>query len=341
MNEAMRARRTGVAIRLCVLLSVAANLVLLVLVLNRDSAWLSLKRTYPVKVRFDRAADVQAGTPVTVADIPIGRVRRVGFADPDALVGGVVAEVAVGRDHRLRRGARARVMETGGGSRPRIEIVPGPPEEALLESGATISGEVVSNLSTLLSPGLAGALDKSAVQVGDAADALTAILSDFHALVRPLTPAAVDRAGGPPGNLPSALARLDTTLKSLNASLADPTVQTEWKETLHNLHAMSADGRQVAASAKEAFAQARVVLAGSEKLIVRSEETVTNVDQRVDAVTQNLNRTLDLLTNLLKELNPMAARMNRGEGTLGKMIQDDQLHEALLLTLRRLAAEKP
>jgi phospholipid/cholesterol/gamma-HCH transport system substrate-binding protein len=302
--------------------------------------WLFPTRTYSIQVLFDQGAEIPAGSRVTVGGIPVGRVRGVNFADPDSLLGGVIAELAVRSDHKLRRGTRARVMENSGSGGPRLEILPGPRNEALLESGDMIKGEVFSSTSALLSPELSSTMEKSITQMGDAADTLRTVLADFHVLFQPTAPVAVDRIGGPAGNLASAALRLDAALSSVNAVLGDATTQTELKETLHNLHAISEDGKEFVASAREAFVRVRVFVEDSEKLVVRSHEVVTRVDQNIDSLMQNVNRTLDLAANLLREINVLAAKVGRGEGSLGKLIQDDKLHEAMLLTLRRLAAEK-
>ena len=328
-------------IGLCAVFGMLCVPILIIALFSRDPGWLWPTRTYTVRALFDRAVETPPGTRVTVGGIPVGRVRRVGFADPDSLVGGTVVELALNRDHRLRAGSHARAPEALGSTRPRIDIIPGPSNNAPLENGATISGEVISSLSTVLSPELASTIDKSTTQVGDAAESLRAVLNDFHTIVQPTPPAAVDRVDGPPGNLFSAAARLDAALTGLNAVLADSTVQSEIKETLHNVHAISVDLRQTVANAKDAFARVPALVADSEKLVAQSHGVLTNADERIDGVSRNLNQTIELVSTLLKEIDALAAKIGRGEGTVGKLIGNDQVHEALLLALRRMAAEKP
>ncbi len=335
----MKERRHFLA-GLAVLLGLLVLVVAVIGILARSGAWPLLQRTYSINVLFDRGAELSPGTRVIAGGQPVGRVRNVTFMDPDSLVGGVVAEIAVQHDHKLRRGSRARLVESARGGL-RVEILPGPRDEVPLEAGSTISGEAPSGTSAMLSPELAGALDKTAAQVGDAADVFRTVLADLHAVIRPTRPGAVDRAGGAAGNLASAAERLDTTLAGINTVLGDPTIQAELKETVHNLHEMSKEMRETTASAKQAFEQVRAAAAGSEKLVAHSEEVIAGVGQRVDGVTRNLNQTLELAADLFRQISPLAAKVARGEGSLGKLIQDDQLHEALLVTLRRLAAEKP
>ncbi len=328
-------------IGMCALLGMLCVPVLIIALFTRDPGWLWPQRTYTVRALFDRPVETPPGARVTVGGIAVGRVRKVSFADPDSLVGGTVVELALNREYRLRVGSRARAPETLGSTRPRIEVVPGPANNLPLENGATISGEVIPSLSSVLSPELASTLDKSTIQVGDAADSLRAVLGDLHTLLQPTPPAAVDRVDGPAGNLYSATARLDAALAGLSAVLADRTVQTEIKETVHNVHAMSDDLRQTVASAKDAFARVPALVADSEKLVAQSRGVLTSADERIDGVSRNINQTIELVAAVLKQIDALTAKIGRGEGTVGKLIGNDQAHEALLLALRRMAAEKP
>lgn len=339
--ENMRAQQSDVRIGLCSVISLAAMTILVAWLFSPATASWPWRRTYAVHVVFDRPTTLQAGTRAAVGGIPIGRVRKVAFADPDSLAGGMLVELAVDSDHRLRRGSWARSIETASSGRASLQILPGASEEPPLEQGATIRGEVIAGMSALLSPEVVSSIDRSANRVGEAADKLAVVLDDFRTAVRPLAPATVDEVGGPPGNLTSALARLDVSLKSLNDLVGDGALRAELKSAVHNLYGISTDGKQLVADARVALSDGRALIADSQKLTARSQSAVEGVERRISDASQGLSDTLNLASTLLKELNAMVGTISRREGSLGKMLYDDQLYEALLLTLRRTPPEKP
>lgn len=291
-------------------------------------------------VRLDGAPGVRVGTPVTVGGVRIGHVRRLAFADPATLSGGFVVRCGVADEITLRRGTTARVVTAGlGGGQTALELIPGPADEPPLESGAAIHGEALSAAGSLVPPTLVWALERTADRVGLAADALTPTLTDVQRLVEPRTAVAVD-SGVASGNLASAVARLDAAVAGLAELLGTPEARRKLRESLDNLHAASSDGRALLADARVAFGAARTALAGAEQLMADSRLAVGTLNQNVSEATAKLNRSLDLAASVLGALDPLAARLARGEGTLGKLIADDRLYEGFVLMLRRLGEER-
>ena len=91
---------------------------------------------------------------------------------------------------------------------------------------------------------------ESDAQVGEAAEALTPVLTDMHDLPRDAA-SEVDRIGGPQGNLASAVARIDAAAKHLNEVLGDPAVKSQLRETIANAHKMSEDGKVFTANLRQ------------------------------------------------------------------------------------------
>lgn len=303
--------------------------------IGRGAGWFA-GRPYVIAARFDQAPGIRQGTPVSVAGVPIGRVRHVAFADESSMSGGVVAELALDARRHVRRGAVARALPAGAASsRMVIELDPGPPGEPPLEPGATIRGESSGAAGSLLPPGLAWAIERSAERIGSAADALAPLVGDVQRLVEPRSPAAVDAGFGAGGNLASAVARLDAAARGLSDVLGDESARVRLREGIENLHAASRDSRRVIDDAAQFFAAARGAAARSDELIAETRSAVARAAQRIEETAAKLNRDLDLIGGILAHLEPVAAKVGRGEGTLGKMAADDRLYETLLLSLRR------
>lgn len=336
MNE----MRRNILVGLFVLGGLAAMGVLIVL-FGQDSTWGMSRQAYELNIRFEQATGIRSGTLVTVGGIGVGRVREARFVNPERVDQGVNVSVvfdAQYRDVRLHAGTRAATIEPGMGmGRPPIELIPGPAEGPILESGAVITGRMSSAVETLIPPTIVATFDKTATQLGEAAAALTPVLRDMHEMLQPREAAAVDRQDGPPGNLSSAMARFDTALRNINTVIGDSNTQNHLKGSVDNIYAMTEDGKQLATDLKAAAADAKQVVAEMKTLMTKGQQTLDSVSANTDKVARALITNLDSMSSMLTELNAIAQAANRGEGSLGKFVRDDRLYESMVLTFRRLS----
>lgn len=291
-----------------------------------------------VSIRFETAYGIKAGNPVNIYGIKVGQVQSVSFTNPARYDQGVTVLVQLEPGVKLHRGATASTSEPGFGmGRPPIEIRPGAPEADYLASGEIINGSTRGAMESMIPPALISTVEKTAAQLGDVSVALTPVLNDLHDMLQSREPAVVDAAGGPRGNLSSAATRLDLMLKNFNQVIGDPSVQSQFKDSLTNLNKMSVDGAAAVADFRQAGADFKQIAADGKDLVHESTQAVTNIDQRTQDVAQALTHDLDLASRFLENLNVASDKMNRGEGSLGLLLNDQRLYEAMTLTFRRLA----
>ncbi len=333
MNETRR----NVVVGLFVLVGLIA-LGSLIVLFSQESVWSLRRPAYTLWIHFEHAAGIRPGTQVTVNGIPIGNVRRVEFFSPDDLTAGVKVEVAFNEGYRFHQGTRAYTLQPGlGMGRPPITLEPGPASAPELASGATIDGEIRGAVESLFPPEIVETITGSARQIGQAAEALTPVLNDLHALLQPRTPQQVDRPGGPPGNLSSAMARLDASLKHFNEVLGDPQVKSQLRELVANLHAASGDARVAVADLRNTAKRFDQLTRDATALVGETRTAVRNADQNVTRVARKLEENLDTASGFLQQLHLASRKLNRGEGTLGRLLNDDKLYDAAVLTFGRLA----
>jgi phospholipid/cholesterol/gamma-HCH transport system substrate-binding protein len=312
-------------------------LAVLIILFGRIPAW-GAGRQFTLDIRFERATGIREGTQATVGGIEVGRVLGVNFADPRTFEGGVVVRVGFNRAVELHRGTRAATVEPGlGMGRPPIRILPGPHDEPLLESGAVIPGQISSAVEQIIPKEIVSVMSKSATQIGTAAEALTPVLNDLQELLEPRSTEAADRPGGPPGNLSTAVARLDSSLRHFNDVLGDPQVRSHFRESIENLHKITEDGKGMVADLQTGAANFKDVTAQAKELAGQMQTTVGNVDRRVDEVGRAVMQNLDLAAGLFQQMNETATQINNGEGTIGRFVTDPRLYESMVLTFRRLA----
>lgn len=333
----MRQSRQSFWVGLFVLAGLAA-LCVLIIMFGRAGLWGRRTGGYVIKVQLERATGIRVGTLATVGGIQVGRVRAVDFADPEHLAKGALVEIVLDPGRRLREGSRALASEPGlGMGRPPIIIVPGEADAPFLPSGAVIPGEMSSAIQSLIPPEIVSNFDRAATHIGELAAALKPVADDIHEILQPRDVAAVDRPGGPPGNLASAIARVDASFKHINEVLGDPETKSALREAINNLHGMSADGKLAVATLREAADDARAAFADAKTLIADARQAVDNAETHVERVTRSFTDNLEILSSILVRVHSITTRIDRGEGTIGRLANDDRFYEALVLTFRRLS----
>lgn len=338
--------RRNLLVGLFALVGLAALATLIVL-FGRGPAALVAGGTYPLHIHFDEVVEIREGNQVMVKGIPIGRVVTVNLLTPAELgpdepipvgsVTGVDVVVAIENRYQLPEGSRAQTTEPVlGQGRPPIVIIPGRPDVPALAVNASLPGEMRSAINSFFPPGVVSTLETSARQIGDAAEALTPVLNEFEEIIKHRTPAEVDQAGLQ-GNLSTAVARLDASLKHVNEVLGDPTVESQIRETVANLHDMSERGQRVVQELETIASDFRGFIADGREFIAKLDQTAEGIDGRFRDLTVALTDTLDRMDTLLDHLNVVGARMSSGQGSVGRLFMDDKLYESLLFSVERLS----
>jgi hypothetical protein len=180
-------------------------------------------------------------------------------------------------------------------------------------------------------------LSKSATQIGSAAEALTPVLGDLHEVLQPRGIVEVDQPGGPPGNLSTAAARIDTALKNFNDIVGDPEVKANVKESVANFRAVTEDGTALVAEWKDAAVDVRNAVADGRALVGDIQAAVQKADGNLDRLARETTDDLERMGRVLDELYALVRGVNQGEGTVGQLVVDAKLYDTMVLTFRRLA----
>ena len=300
---------------------------------------------YPLIIEFESATGIRAGNPVTLRGIRVGRVETVSFAAPSGSGEGfrphVEVRVMIDAEHagQIPVGSRAVATEPAfGQGRPPIEILPGPAGLGTLKPGDRIlEGQIRGAMDAMVPESIRFTFERTAAQVGESAAALTPVLRDLHEVLMKRSPGEVDRAGGLQGNLSTAMARFDGSLKHVNDVLGDPEVKSRLKEAIDNFHALSEDGKAAVANLRAGSEEAQQVVREAKELVVQTRGTVERLDGEVTQVCRDARGALEQGSQMLGALNEAAGSIKRGDGTIGRLVRDPKLYEALVLTIERLA----
>jgi ABC-type transporter Mla subunit MlaD len=299
---------------------------------------------FPIVIEFETVSGIRPGNPVTLSGIQIGQVDKVRFADSTQLgaeakpMVEVLATISKPFEGRIPKNSTAIATEpVFGQGRPPVEITPGDPKSGMLGAGDRIfDAKTKGAIESLVPQEIRFTFEKATFQIGEAAEALTPVLNDMHDMLTRRNPVDVDRIGGPQGNLSSAVARIDSAAKHINEVLGDPAVKSQIRETVANAHKMSEDGKVLTANLRTSSEKINDVVQQVKDVAAKAETTVDHLDSEVTGVARDARGFLERATHFADAANEMAAAIQQGEGTIGRLLHDAKLYESMVLTFQRV-----
>lgn len=266
---------------------------------------------YTVKIHFWQTHDITPGDPIYLRGKRVGIVTDVEFTDGDPRKG-VTITARVDSDIRIPRNIEAKVFTRGIVGKGYLTLIP--PDDGFydpatgkeigfynLDEPIILTG-IHDTGASMLPPKLAEGLENLSK--------LAKTLSDLIA-PPPVTQPATDTqpstgpAPEPPAGLKGTIIRLNRTLDALYAIAGNADNQKNLRASLKNL-----------AEATEQFnafiPEARKSLAGTDELV---RKLITDAED---------------IGKLLQAFQKTAEKINEGEGTAGKLLNDPKLYNNLL-----------
>ncbi|RMF41889.1 MAG: MCE family protein [Planctomycetota bacterium] len=355
MNE--QAYKFGVGV-----VVVASLVIAVILVMFFGAAPNFFVDRYTVTIRFSAAPGVATDTPVRKNGVQIGRVKDFQLLDE----GGVDVTLELDAQYKVRARELPRIsagsLITGDAV---VEFVP-PTTESLLArfdglGGSPQDGQLDDNEMALANAYLKdGDFLSGGTVAPDPLDALAEMQSSFGTTLQ-----AIERAGnevsglagdmrrligGSDGQMQELAQRIEQTVANFNQTLDsvqsvfnDPNLKNAMETIAQKLPGLIDEADQV-------MTQAQDTLASFEDAGRAAEQTMQNVAQLTEPLGENgeqivadAMRTLQNLDALLVDLraaagniSQLSARVNQGQGTLAKLIEDDQLYYSLVNTLQNV-----
>ncbi len=287
---------------------------------------------YNLHIRFPTSSDVQAGEPVHMSGIRIGKIQRVDFTDPSTPSEGVTITVDVFNRINVPAHATAVIYAKSLVGRPWLELSAAGPTPLDPKTGQPMylarDGSVV----------LQGTIDEGSMipqELLDALGGLTKLGDNLNRLIAP------DPKGG---GIAGTMSKLNATLDAIRTVIGDAENQANIKAALANLakatqqatEAMD-DLKAFAAKAGKTADEATLALGDARKVVSTVSEATTRASDRVDELAEKLIEDAEKVSALMTTLNKAAAKIDAGEGTAGKLLNDPKLYNNLLDATRELS----
>ena len=299
-------------------------------------AWLG-GAEWELTIRVDRLSGVREGTLINMNGVEVGRVDRLEFTDPQRPHEGVKIIARIKTKYDIPQDTRAAIYVSPIGlGRSRIEFVV-PPQKGearmLPRDKASIQGEMANMLEDVLPPTMLPTLERTALEIGNLAAELQPVAADLHDMFEKRTVQEVDdravAAQEVTATLYTVIERFDETLKHWNEVMGDPEVKQGMREAVVNVRDFTEDG-------KATFETLRKTSATFEADLERISDEILAAVQDARAQINRIGPLLDNTAELTENLNKVALQLNEGEGTVGRLLDDARLYEALLISIERI-----
>lgn len=317
---------------------------------------------YTVTINFASAPGVEIDTPVRKSGVRIGRVVGVRLQDGD---GGVNLTLELEKRYPIKAGEIARIKNgsliTGDAV---IEFLPAT-RTSLVSRFDGVNGIKDGDLqSDELEIANAFLKDQDSLKGGEvASDPLESVLSMQENFSTTLQ--SIDKAGNEISMLARDVRSLMGTQDGSVQNIFKKTEQTidNFNQTLDSVEAILGDPKlrqaliasieqfpDVVRKSGEVIEQTKMTLKNFEKVGTAAESALKNADEalgnvaqitdplaaRAPEATEDVLRTIDNLDALLLDLRRFSARLNSGNGTVARLIEDEQLYVQLVQTLENV-----
>jgi len=296
---------------------------------------------YIVTAKYDSIVGVRSGTDVTLAGVWVGNVLDIKMVNPSRPNEGVKVVLEIDPKFSIPAGSRA-IVETPLMGQPSINIRPPTETIKLLpkDNTAEIYGTVKGALESVIDPKFMAAMEKTTIQIGMLAEALTPAAKAVEKLLEQRTVSQVESSAGTQqqiaANLYTAAERLHSVLKHIDMVVGDPAVQSNLKDTLANFKAASESAKQAVESLKVFSEDAQKTAVGARQVVAKVDATVDTTHQYIEDIGRKLLASTDQLSKLLDNLTAASRDAAEGQGTVGMLLRDPHLYDELMLTIQRL-----
>ena len=269
---------------------------------------------YEVYIRFESAAGLDNDASVRVAGVEIGRVKGIVLQNNKAkVVLRINPDVKIGKDFTA-------VLKTKGllGERY-VELIPGSPNAPSLEAGGEITR--VTTYTDL--------------------DKLISILSDAATDIKKVSESLSNALGGREGQ--ATLKNIVTNIDEITERLNNVVKRNDEKfaRIVNNFELFS---KILKEQGPEITGGLKAVADNLNQLIAENKEPLRDGIDNLRTATAKLGETMETINRLAKNVEPkiddsvetiksIVNKVDKGEGTLGKLVNDTTIHDSFNKTL--------
>ncbi len=291
----------------------------LLIVMNSDFSGSLFRGHYQLQVLVDQAPGVGPDTPVRRRGILIGRVASVEDTDEGALI-----TINIDERKHIKSNEVARLQTSLIGDAT-LDFAPASPSAGatVIEPGGPPLRGMYNPSPLDLMANLQGDLKMTIQALGRAGDEVAQLADRMNQV---LGGQDIERLERLFNSTETAMTRFSSVMGNVDDILGDEEFKSQLKKGLSLMPSVMADAREM-------LKVLQVVLNSADENLKNIQGLTGPLGERGPEIVDSLQATVDNLSELLGEGALLAKNINRGEGTLGKLIHDDQLYRQLADTV--------
>jgi phospholipid/cholesterol/gamma-HCH transport system substrate-binding protein len=319
MDERILKLRVGIVV-------LAAAIICGILIWRFGDIQLPGTSKYTIFINFPKAPGVTVGTPVRKSGISIGRVSNVELRDRHVQV---TADIEL--KHKIRESEICRIASASVLGDPVIEFSPSDdidPNTPFLENGSEIDGDVTGNPMEVFVD-LKDELQSAALALRDAGNEMKLAARNVNAAI-----------AGTEGDMPRLVQKMERaldqsykTLGTIDNVFGDAELRDSLKRSLKDLPEMFDKTKTVLDKADTTFEGFRKVTERADRNLANLEKFTGPLSERGPMLVDNIDGILGNVNNLTEQLNELAGNFNNQEGTIGRLLNDEELYNRLERTM--------
>jgi len=300
------------------------------------------QRGYEVYISADSTYDAHEGDPVHLSGMVVGRITDISFADPTEPYQGVTFTAKIEHDVDLPGNVRAYFFTKGFVGAAYLELKATGPQRIDPATGRELKhfprdGSIIMDSvhvgSSMVPP-----------ELTDALKGLSRLADNLNALIapEPRDEAATGRAPGPATRtaaqvgLRGTLAKLDRTLDALSSVMGDLENQRNIKTSLANLAVATSAATDAMNSLSEFADEARATAVQARTTVKSFTQLAETSRKRIDDLAEKIIADAEAISKVMATINRAATKIDSGDGTAGKLINDPRLYNSLLDATRQM-----
>ncbi len=317
MEDRSKQFKVGVVVVATILIT------MLLVVFTSDFSWLPFKDQYQLQVLVPQAPGVVPNTPVRRRGILIGRVGMVDDTDEGALL---TLDIDDGKHVKTNETPRIQTSLIGDAVVEFTPVLSPQGAQEIAPGGPPIRGtynpspiDLIANLQGDLKETIQS-LGRAGDEVGELAERLNQVLGGQD----------IERIDRLVNSTESAMLNFSNVMDNLNDVLGDEQFKADLKRGLSQLPAVVND-------AKEILQVLEAAVGSADQNLKNLQGLTKPLGDRGPEIVDAVEASADNLSELLGEFALLAKNLNSKEGTIGKLIHDDQLYQEIAKVVSRLS----
>jgi len=292
-----------------------------------------VRGTYTVRAHLSNSMGIRESKRVHRDGIAIGDVTAVTSSLPDEP--GVWVVMRTSAAEKIPSDARLVAQTSAMGDTSLDFQTTKVPTGGYLPADGSAVVKGASEPYSFLPEGITGSLREVA---GDLAG-LKALIANLTELTQPRTLA--DVKAGKPRNLSTTLQEFSAAAESVQALAQDPDTKallSSARTSADELAKTLVAARQTLAEIEKTFKNVGADAGGTLTSMQKTSDTWRKTGENVDLLVQQIARNADHADRLVGDLTAVVENIREGKGTVGKLLTDPELHDALTTLVENLNA---